>query len=106
MFKVVSATALVAGGLSGSARACYHGGVSAILPENLMDLPRLDRRGRTWDAVHADTLLFESGRLDSLSILHLIARVEDLTGAPVPDHLVVMRHFQNVDAITAAFCKQ
>lgn len=66
-------------------------------------LPTLDRRGRTWSPVAADTPLFESGLLDSLSILHLIAEVERLTGSPVPDHLVLMKHFRTVQAITATF---
>ena len=69
-------------------------------------LPALDRRGRKWPRVGRCTPLFADGLLDSLSILHLIARVEELTGAPVPDHLVVMRHFQSVEAITAAFCNR
>jgi cell division protein FtsI/penicillin-binding protein 2 len=44
IFKVVSATALVAeGGLSGDTRTCYHGGVSSVLADNLIDMPRLDR---------------------------------------------------------------
>jgi acyl carrier protein len=68
-------------------------------------LPQLDRRGRTWDAVGTDTLLFESGRLDSLSILHLIGHLEELTGHSVPDHLVVMKHFRSIEAMTAAFCQ-
>jgi len=67
------------------------------------DLPKLDRRGRAWNPVAADTPLFEGGRLDSLSILHLIARVEELTGQTVADHLVVMKHFQTVEAMTATF---
>ncbi len=67
------------------------------------DLPKLDRRGRAWNPVAADTPLFEDGRLDSLSILHLIARVEELTGQTVPDYLVVMKHFQTVEAMTATF---
>jgi len=67
------------------------------------DLPRLDRHGRTWEPVTMDTPLFESGRLDSLSILHLIARIEELTGQAVPDQLVVMKHFRTVEAMTAAF---
>jgi acyl carrier protein len=68
-------------------------------------LPTLDRRGRTWAPVTADTPLFESGLLDSLSILHLIAQVEQLTGCPVPDHLVVMKHFRSVQAIATTFWK-
>jgi acyl carrier protein len=66
-------------------------------------LPRLDRRQRAWHSVVADTALFASGLLDSLSILHLIAAVETLAARPVPDRLVVMNHFQTVNAITAAF---
>ena len=69
------------------------------------ELPKLDRHGRVWNPVSADTPLFESGLLDSLSILHLIARVEELTGCAVPDQLVVMKHFRTVEAMTAAFWK-
>jgi penicillin-binding protein A len=44
VFKVVSAAALVGeAGLSGESRVCYHGGVSAVLADNLVDLPRIDR---------------------------------------------------------------
>src|SRR5450432_1116474 len=42
VFKVVSATALVESGLSGATRICYHGGVSAVLPDNLIDIPAID----------------------------------------------------------------
>jgi peptidoglycan glycosyltransferase len=48
VFKVVSAAALVSeGGVSSATRICYHGGVSAILPDNLVDLPLVDRRCET-----------------------------------------------------------
>jgi peptidoglycan glycosyltransferase len=48
VFKIVAVSALVGeASLSASTRACYHGGVSAVLPENLVDLPRLDRRCAT-----------------------------------------------------------
>ena len=67
-------------------------------------LPTLDRRGRTWLPVAADDALFTEGRLDSLNILHLIGAVEEITGAPVPDQMVVMKHFQSVAAITNTFC--
>ena len=67
------------------------------------DLPKLDRRGRAWNPVDANTPLFEDGRLDSLSILHLIARIEELTGRQVPDHLVVMKHFRTVETMTRTF---
>lgn len=68
-------------------------------------LPRLDRWGRPWEPVTRATPLFASGLLDSLSILHLIAAIEEFTGQPVPDELVVMKHFQTVEAITAAFAQ-
>lgn len=58
------------------------------------------------DPVEADTLLFESNRLDSLSILHLIAAIEELTGEPVPDSKVTMKHFQSIQTITATFCHE
>jgi peptidoglycan glycosyltransferase len=45
VFKLVSAAALVSeAGLSAQSRTCYHGGLHAVLPENLVDNPRLDRR--------------------------------------------------------------
>ncbi len=66
-------------------------------------LPRLDRRGRTWPPVSNGTPLFATGLLGSLSILHLIAAIEELTGRAVPDQLVVMKHFQSVQAMSAAF---
>lgn len=69
-------------------------------------LPHLDRRGRKWECVAAATPLFASGLLDSLSILHLIAAIEEFTGQRVPDELVVMKHFQTVEAITAAFARR
>jgi len=44
IFKIVSATALVSeGGLNGQSRVCYHGGVSSVLADNLIDNPRMDR---------------------------------------------------------------
>lgn len=44
VFKVVSAAALVSeGGLNSQSRICYHGGVSSVLADNLVDMPRIDR---------------------------------------------------------------
>jgi peptidoglycan glycosyltransferase len=44
IFKLVSATALVAdAGLDAASRTCYHGGVSALRLDNLVDNPRMDR---------------------------------------------------------------
>jgi cell division protein FtsI/penicillin-binding protein 2 len=44
VFKIVSAVALVEeAGLTGDSRACYHGGVSSLVRDNLFDNPRIDR---------------------------------------------------------------
>lgn len=44
VFKIVSAAALVSeGGLTAESRICYHGGVSSVLADNLIDMPRIDR---------------------------------------------------------------
>ncbi|MDZ4288535.1 MAG: phosphopantetheine-binding protein [Prosthecobacter sp.] len=66
-------------------------------------LPTLRQTGSTWQPVQTTTPLFENGRIDSLAILHLIGAIEELTGQPVPDHLVSMKHFHNIETITAIF---
>jgi cell division protein FtsI/penicillin-binding protein 2 len=43
VFKLVSASAMVATGkVSSSSRVCYHGGLSSVLPENLIEQPARD----------------------------------------------------------------
>ncbi len=67
MFKVISAAALVTeGGLSGATRACYHGGVSSILPDNLVDMPIIDRR--------CDTLAYGLGKSQNAILAKLASR--------------------------------
>lgn len=66
VFKVVSATALVERGISAATRTCYHGGVSAVLPDNLADLPNLDRR--------CETLAFGVGKSQNAIIAKLASR--------------------------------
>lgn len=66
VFKVVSATALVESGLSGATRTCYHGGVSAVLPDNLIDIPAIDHR--------CDTLAFGVGKSQNAIIAKLVSR--------------------------------
>jgi cell division protein FtsI/penicillin-binding protein 2 len=66
VFKVISATALVENGVMGSTRTCYHGGVSSILPDNLVDLPAIDRR--------CDTLAFGLGKSQNAIIAKLATR--------------------------------
>lgn len=43
VFKIVTATALVANGLESSSRACYHGGRSSVERAQLIDDPKRDR---------------------------------------------------------------
>ena len=66
VFKVVSATALVQHGVSASTRVCYHGGVSAVLPDNLVDIPALDRR--------CDTLGYGLGKSQNAIIAKLVTQ--------------------------------
>jgi peptidoglycan glycosyltransferase len=66
VFKVISATALVENGVMGSTRTCYHGGVSSILADNLVDLPAIDRR--------CDTLAFGVGKSQNAIIAKLATR--------------------------------
>jgi cell division protein FtsI/penicillin-binding protein 2 len=67
VFKVVSASALVElGGVSGATRVCYHGGVSAVLPDNLVDLPRIDGR--------CDTLAYGVGKSQNAILAKLASR--------------------------------
>jgi penicillin-binding protein A len=66
VFKVVSATALVEHGVTPSTRVCYHGGVSAVLPDNLVDLPALDRR--------CDTLGYGLGKSQNAIIAKLVTQ--------------------------------
>jgi penicillin-binding protein A len=67
VFKVVSASALVSeGGLSASSRICYHGGVSSILPDNLIDIPAIDSR--------CDTLAYGLGKSQNAILAKLATR--------------------------------
>ncbi len=66
VFKVVAASALVESGLTGAARTCYHGGVSAILADNLLDVPALDRQ--------CGTLAFAIGKSQNAIIAKLANR--------------------------------
>jgi acyl carrier protein len=65
----------------------------------------LSSRRRSHAAVHvdADTPLFESGLVDSLAILELIAFVEQATGRAIPARQVQMKHFGTINRICAAF---
>lgn len=68
-----------------------------------VELPRLYPKMNDTPNVTDDTLLFATGIIDSMAILHLIAFVETATGRPVPPEKVVMKHFQSVAAIADTF---
>jgi acyl carrier protein len=53
--------------------------------------------------VDGTTPLFDSGLIDSLAILELIAFVEEATGRSIPARQVQMKHFGTIDRICAAF---
>ena len=78
VFKVVSAAALIAdGGVTPESRTCYHGGVSSIVPDNLVDIPRIDRTcatlaygvGKSQNAIIAKlaTTYLTPGKLDRMA---------------------------------------
>jgi acyl carrier protein len=69
------------------------------------DLPRLHKKMRAAPNVSDDTLLFASGIIDSMAILHLIGFIERATGEGIPPEKVVMKHFESVNAIAASFWK-
>jgi acyl carrier protein len=66
-------------------------------------LPTIHASLKSVPNVDAQTPLFESGLIDSLAIVHLIAFVERQTGRPIPPRMVVMKHFRTVDAICDSF---
>jgi acyl carrier protein len=70
--------------------------------------PLFTRHGRGQGArpsatIDASTPLFETGVIDSLGIIDLLAFVENATGRPIPMRKVDMRFFGTVDRITRAF---
>ncbi|MGH7958593.1 MAG: acyl carrier protein [Opitutaceae bacterium] len=69
-----------------------------------VELPRLHSKMTGPPNVSDETLLFATGIIDSMAILHLIAFVEHATGRSIPPEKVVMKHFQSVSAIAESFC--
>ncbi len=70
-------------------------------------LPGLERKRKKPPTVRGkaegDTLLFESGLIDSLSILHLMAFVEKESGHEIPPEMITMKHFQTPRTIVESF---
>lgn len=71
--------------------------------EELVDFVNRDLLRDTTRRVDVDTYLFETGLVDSLRILQLIAFIEVRTGRAIPDRDVVMEHFRSARAIAAKF---
>lgn len=51
----------------------------------------------------ADTELFESGIVDSLAIIHLIAFIEAQTEREIGHEMIVMKHFKTPRTIAETF---
>lgn len=67
----------------------------------LMDYIRTEiLKGRN-DSITADDNLLDSGMLDSLGILQLVAFIDDRLGIQVPDEDVVYENFYSVNALAA-----
>jgi len=69
----------------------------------LVDFINRELLRETPHRVDVETYLFETGLVDSLKILQLIAFVELRTGREIPDRDVVMEHFRSPRAIAAKF---
>ncbi len=54
-------------------------------------------------AIVADTPLFDSGLIDSIKVLELIAWTEESTGAVIPDVRIRMDNFRTVARIAEVF---
>jgi 2-hydroxymuconate-semialdehyde hydrolase len=56
--------------------------------------------------IDAEVYLFDTGLIDSLKILRLLAFVENWTGREIPDAEVVMSNFRSIRAIAERFVNQ
>jgi len=65
--------------------------------------PLFARHGVGAERIDAFTPLFETGVIDSLGIIDLLAFVERTTGKPVPIRKVDMRFFGTIDRIAHTF---
>ena len=63
----------------------------------------LHAAGVDGEPLTADDYLFETGRIDSLKILQLIAFVERWTGTPIAEPDIVMANFRTIRTIADRF---
>lgn len=73
----------------------------------LIDLVRLRLTSRRAAAptgeIDGSTPLFETGLVDSMAVLELMAFIEETTGRSIPSRMVHMKHFGTIDRICASF---
>jgi acyl carrier protein len=69
--------------------------------------PLAQRHSRLREPIElaGSTPLFDTGIIDSLGIIDLLAFVEEVIGARVPIRMVDMRYFGTVDRIARAFAR-
>ena len=74
---------------------------------SLIDLVRLRLTSRRAAAakgeIDGSTPLFETGLIDSMAVLELMAFIEEATGRSIPSRMVHMKHFGTIDRICASF---
>jgi len=56
--------------------------------------------------ISADTPLFESGLIDSIRVLELIAWTEDALGSVIPDSRIRMDNFRTIARIAEVFWQE
>lgn len=62
-----------------------------------------ERHSGTGVVIRADTPLFESGLIDSIKVLELIAWTEEAIGQVIPDARIRMDNFRTVTRIAEVF---
>lgn len=65
-----------------------------------------ERLARPTVVIRADTPLFESGLIDSIRILELIAWTEEAIGKTIPDARIRMDNFRTVARIAEVFVEE
>lgn len=86
--------------MRGATREAFEQALLAFVAGSL--LSRRRGAGRP-AAIDRSTPLFETGLVDSLGIVDLIAFVEDATGRPVPIRMVDLKHFGSIARISRSF---
>ncbi len=82
-----------------SSRADFRVALIALISHGLSSR----RRRAEPTAIDGDTPLFETGLVDSMAILELVAFVEDRTGRTISARQVHLKNFGTVDRICDAF---